>query len=134
MEEKGTKTNLTDLQMLLEVMKTMGMLMLVSVSPACVFLFFPLSFYFEFLPSLLTLLVAPVIEMKGRRRWWNASSFLCIFFCFNSCFLWFIPFSNSSLYSFLFFWSLSKYSVHPLFFFFFFSVFFYLYVMLEFWD
>jgi hypothetical protein len=67
MEKKGTKTNLPDLQTLLEAMKTMGILMLVSVSPACVFLLLPLSFCFELLPLLLTLLVAPVIEMEGTK-------------------------------------------------------------------
>ena len=45
----------------------MGILMLVSVSPACVFLLLPLSFCFELLPLLLTLLVAPVIEMEGTK-------------------------------------------------------------------
>jgi hypothetical protein len=52
MEKKGTKTNFPDLQTLLEAMKTMGMLVLVSVSPACVFLLLPLSFCFELLPLL----------------------------------------------------------------------------------
>jgi len=43
-------------------MEMMGMLLLVSVSPACVFPLLPRSFYFELLPLLLALLVAPVID------------------------------------------------------------------------
>ena len=50
----------------------MGRLMLVSVSPACVFLLLPLSFCFELLPSLFNFARRPGCwEWKGRRRWWN---------------------------------------------------------------
>jgi uncharacterized protein YqhQ len=44
---------------LLEAMKTMEMLMLVSVFSACVFPFVFLVFLFEFLPLLLALFVVP---------------------------------------------------------------------------
>jgi len=80
MEEKGTKTNLPDLQTLLEAMKTMRMLMLVSVSPACVFPLLPLSFCFRLLPLLLTLLVAPVIEMEGTKTMMKCWFFLVYLF------------------------------------------------------
>ena len=82
----------------------MGMLMLVSVSPACVFPLLPRSFCFGLLPLLLTLLVAPVIGdgrdedddemlvlscwefvlilgfrcLQGRRQWQSQYSSLCI--------------------------------------------------------
>ncbi|KAL9382308.1 hypothetical protein Peur_025343 [Populus x canadensis] len=80
MEEKGTKTNLPDLQMLLEAMKMMRMLMLVSVSPACVFPLLPLSFCFRLFPLLLTLLVAPVIEMEGTKTMMKCWFFLVYLF------------------------------------------------------
>ena len=58
-------------------------LMLVSVSPACVFPLLPLSFCFGLFPLLLTLLVAPVIEMEGTKTmmkcWFSGCVCLCFF-------------------------------------------------------
>jgi len=54
--------------------------MLVSVSPACVFPLLPLSFCFRFLPLLLTLLVAPVIEMEGTKTMMKSWFFLVYLF------------------------------------------------------
>jgi len=80
MEEKGTKTNLPDLQTLLKAMKTMRMLMLVSVSLACVFPLLPLSLCFRLFPLLLTLLVAPVIEIEGTKTMVKCWFFLVYLF------------------------------------------------------
>ena len=86
---------------LLEAVRTMVKLMLVSVSPAYVFPLHPLSFCFGLFPLLLTLLVALVIEMEGTKtmmKCWFSRFYVCVclyfLLCvFFLCFMGFIFFS-----------------------------------------
>ena len=76
-------------------------LMLVSVSPACVFPLLPLSFCFGLFPLLLTLLVAPVIEMERTEmmmKCWFSRFYVCVSLCFLLCvfFLCFLGFGFSA--------------------------------------